>query len=139
MKSNPFVLIDTDVFSILKVGRKQDERIREWKQVVYGKVLLISFQTKAEVLSGAASLQYGEKRLEQLNEHLSMMAVVYPDDEVINAYAHLTADAKRVGHAIAQPDQTADRWIAATAIAKDLPLLTGNRKHFLDAPKLTLL
>lgn len=101
---------------------------------------LISFQTRAEVLSGVYLAGWGERRLSAVLEHLEATPTVDEDIEVIEAYARLLADAQKVGHALGDKrNHVGDRWIAACAIAKDLPLLTGNRRHFENAPGLTLL
>lgn len=101
---------------------------------------MIAFQTRAEVLSGAYLAGWGERRLEAARQQLDATPTVDEDAEVVDAYARLLADARSVGHPLGDTAQhVGDRWIAACAIAKGLPLLTGNRKHFAQAPALDLL
>ncbi len=59
------------------------------------------------------------------------------DDEVIEAYAELTAVCRQTGHALQHKINTGDRWVASCAIAKDLPLLAGDA-IYLNAPNLSL-
>lgn len=44
----------------------------------------------------------------------------------MEAFAKLTAECKRMGHALHDKVHTGDRWIAACAIAKDIELLAGD-------------
>lgn len=137
-------LIDTDVFSALyvtpeRVVEKQGHPVSVWKAALTGRRPVISFQTRAEVLSGAYRADWGEKRLQAVTAKLDSMPTIDEDRDVVDAYARLVADSHRVGHPFGQTSHhVGDRWIAACAIAKGLPLLTGNRKHFDGAPGLTL-
>lgn len=42
------------------------------------------------------------------------------------------------GHPLGQPEHSNDAWIAATAVAHGVPLVTGNRRHFVGARNLTV-
>ena len=65
--------------------------------------------------------------------------VIEADDDVIDAYATLVAEARACGHPLGSTkEHTGDRWIAACAVAKGVPLLTGNSRHFTGAPRLVL-
>ncbi|MDM4762162.1 hypothetical protein QT381_03975 [Galbitalea sp. SE-J8] len=92
------------------------------------------------MLSGAHLAGWGEHRLEAVVAKLDSTPTVDEDREVIDAYARLLAEARKSAHPFGdKAHHVGDRWIAACAIAKGLPLLTGNRKHFEKAPGLTLL
>jgi predicted nucleic acid-binding protein len=138
------VLLDTDVFSALHVTPrevvvKQQHPIEAWEATLVGVRSIIAFQTRAEVLGGAYHARWGDKRLAQLRERLDATPTVDEDRDVVEAYARLSAEARAIGHPLGSPSQhTADRWIAACAIAKGVPLLTGNRRHFDQAPGLHL-
>lgn len=56
---------------------------------------------------------------------------------MIDAYAALFAECRRLGHALNGKAHIGDRWIAACAIAKCLPLLAGYG-IYLSAPNLDL-
>jgi len=139
------VLLDTDVFSALyvtppEVVAKQGHPVTAWTAALTGHRPLISFQTRAEVLSGAYLAGWGEHRLEMVAAKLDATPTIDEDREVVDAYARLLADSQKVAHPFGnKAHHVGDRWIAACAIAKGLPLLTGNRKHFENAPGLTLL
>jgi predicted nucleic acid-binding protein len=124
----------------LDTALKQGGPIQSWTDALLGSRPLISFQTRAKVLSGVYLAGWGERRLSAVLEQLDATPTIDEDVEVIDAYARLLADAQKAGHALGDKhNHVGDRWIAACAIAKELPLLTGNRRHFEDAPGLTLL
>lgn len=138
------VLLDTDVFSALYVTprrstEQQGDLVQGWQQALAGHRTVISFQTRAEILDGAYRAVWGDKRLAATRALLDATPTIYVDDEVVEARARLRAAATATGHPLGAPrDQEADRWVAACAIAKGIPLLTGNLKHFERAPGLVL-
>lgn len=136
------VLIDTDVFSALYVAPEQAEKrglpVAEWRDLLAGKHVFISFQTRAEVLAGLRVSNWGERRLTAARMKLDTAHTVGVDEQVIDAFAGLTAECRRTGHGLHHKIHTGDRWVAATAMAKGLPLLAGDR-IYRAAPGLTLL
>jgi predicted nucleic acid-binding protein len=68
---------------------------------------------------------------------LDSTPTIHSDDEVVSAYAALTAECRRVGHALYDKVHTGDRWIAACVIAKQFDLLAGDA-IYQDAPNLAL-
>lgn len=136
------VLLDTDVFSALfvtpdKTARRQGHPIDEWRAALTGHRVVIAFQTRAEALVGARSANFGEPRTTELIQRLDSTPTVQIDDEVLEAFVTLTVEARAQGRGIGHHHHTADRWIAACAIAKSLPLLSRDG-IFDDAPSLTL-
>lgn len=59
-------------------------------------------------------------------ETLDRTPTIRPDNEVVDAYAALVADCRRLGHALHNREHTGDRWVAACAIAKQFDLLAGD-------------
>ena len=96
---------------------------------------MISFQTRAEVLSGALSGGWGQRRLAEAHDILDRTPTIQSDDDVVDAYAALVAECKTVGHGLQDRRHTGDRWVAACAIAKDLDLLAGDG-IYQDVPNL---
>ena len=146
MSIERIALLDTDVFSVLKIGGAAtritsiQNKAMQWQVILDGYQQVISFQTRAEVLAGAYLAGWGTRRLSSLLTLLDQMPTIDEDDDVIDAYARLLADCRTLGHPLGKlKEHVGDRWIAACAIAKDIPLLTGNKKHFSGAPKLVLL
>ncbi|MDO3634694.1 PIN domain-containing protein [Mycolicibacterium arseniciresistens] len=131
-------LVDTDAFSILYLRRNSDDhRVIGWREYLTGRRVAISFQTRAEVIAGIQMAGWGEQRVAKVRELLDQTPTIRSDDEVIDAYARLTARCRRAGHALHAKEHSGDRWVAACAIAKGLDLVAGDG-IYLDAPDLTL-
>ena len=142
MAGEQVVLLDTNAYSALYVtpdetARKQGYPLEEWRGALRGHRVLIAFQTRAELLIGARSAKWGEPRMKALKERLDATPTVQLDEDVFEAYVTLTVDARGQGVGIGQRPHSADRWIAACAIAKSLPLLSKDA-IFADAPALML-
>lgn len=132
-------VVDTDVFSVLYLRRNSaDPRAVRWREQLTGRRVLISFQTRAEVLAGALGAGWGDRRLAETHEILDHTPTIRPDNEVVDAYASLVAECRRAGHGLQDQRHAGDRWVAACAIAKNLELLAGDG-IYLNAPNLNLL
>lgn len=131
-------VVDSDVFSLLYVVPAiGDPRVQRWQQSLADRRVLIAFHTRAEVLAGALSASWGARRMAKVLDVLNRTPTIHSDDEVVGAYAALTAECRRVGHALHDKVHTGDRWIAACVIAKQLDLLSGDA-IYQDAPNLVL-
>jgi hypothetical protein len=123
--------LDTDVFSAVFVSRdnavKQGLPVESWESALEGYRVLVSVQTVAEMIGGAMAASWGGRRMAALRSLLAATPVVPVDPDVIDAYATLTATCRSAGHALAQKVHSADRWVAASAIAKSLPLFAGDQ------------
>jgi len=122
----PAILLDTDVYSRLyiRARRVKDPTLDGLAGRLVGARVVIAFQTRAEALSGALQASWGDRRVAPLRAQLDATATIGVDDEVIDAFAQLTADCRGRGHALQDKKHTGDRWIAACAVAKGVPLLT---------------
>lgn len=121
------VLVDTDVFSLLFVRLgSSDTRIARWRERLTGRQVLISFQTRTESLVGALVDGWGERRMLELRVILDRTPTVGVDNVVIDAHVALSAECRRTGHALHDKFHTADRWVAACAIAKGVEPLAGD-------------
>lgn len=133
------MLLDTDVWSLLFLpGKATDSRVSEWRSSLIGATVVIATQTRAEVQAGIVMSNWGEQRRHEAHRQLNSTATILVDEPVIHAYAHLTADCKRTGHGLHDKQHTGDRWIAASALAWDLPLLSGDG-IFAGTPSLRLM
>lgn len=136
------VVIDTDVFSSLFLAPGKATRtgkpVARWRTSLAGTRVVICFQTRAEVMAGMLISGWGAHRVAEAQEKLDATPTIGADEEVIAAFAELTARCRNTGHALHDKIHTADRWIAACAIAKKMPLLSGDRVYR-GAPGLTLL
>lgn len=129
------IVIDTDVFSAdLVPGSRLAER---YAPLITGRPAFISFQTAAEVRYGALRRGWGAARMLKLEAKLAQVEIVHTGPDLIAVYARLRAAYEAAGHALAQKEHTADRWIAATAVRLGVPLVS-NDGIFRDAPDLAL-
>ena len=142
MTQNDIVVLDTNVFSLLRTMEitqavRRLPEVRDWLKTLIGRQFVISFQTRAEVLQGAYAAKWGKARLAALHRVLDATRTIPADEVVIDTAARLFAEAKAAGHPLHDKIHTADRWIAASAMAYDLPLFTTDHV-FTDTPGLRL-
>jgi predicted nucleic acid-binding protein len=129
------VVIDTDVYGA-ELVRGSILAIR-YQPILLGRPALISFQTAAELRYGAIRRGWGTNRTRRLEQRIAAAETVHTGPELILVCARLRADCERIGHALAQREHNADRWIAATALRLGLPLVS-NDGIFAGVPGLDL-
>jgi len=127
---NPVVL-DTDVVSFVF---KSDTRAELYLPCLEERQWLISFMTEAELEQWALLSGWSAKRVEWLRVFLRRFAIVPSSHELALKWAHVMVSARRAGRRI----ETADAWVAATALLYDAPLLTHNTSDYLGVPGLRL-
>lgn len=125
-------VVDTDVVSYLYKG---DSRAALYYPHLFGQVLVISFQTVAELRRWTLSVKWGARRRRHLESRLQRYVVEHSSDALCVRWAEAMESAKRNGRPIAP----ADAWVAATALHLGFPLVTHNRAHFLGVDGLTVL
>jgi len=125
-------IVDTDVVSMLFKG---DTRALAYRVHVSGRLLGISFMTLAELERWSLERGWGPKRKHELAEHVSHYAVLPVSRELCVKWAEVTFAAKRRG----RPAQTADAWIAASALYYQVPLITNNQGDYSYIKGLTVL
>ena len=129
----PLVVVDTDVVSIIH-NKDRDERAPYYETALAGRRLLVSFQTLEELLFGARSGGWGQRRINELLRHLERYEVVWPDDEMVELSAIIRDERRARGRAL----DTADAWVAATALTLGCPLASHDR-DFSDIPGLEVI
>ena len=130
----PLLVADTNVVSFLSKDPGHPNALR-YRPVVEGHTLMISFMTLAEMWRGAELDGWGERRRTELRAYLELYVVDAFDPSLCEAWAWLLGLSKRGGHNLSH----ADAWIAATAITRDVPLVSDNVRHFEWIPGLRLL
>ncbi len=122
----PTVVVDTNVFSadLLRATRPLVEL---YQPLLAGRRFLISFQTLAELLYGLRRRDWGARRIQRAQAHIARAEVVWPGPALLEAYVELRVECERAGHALAQREHDADRWIAATALHLGVPLVSHDR------------
>lgn len=129
------IVIDTDVFGADLVRRSA--LAERYEPIIVGRPAFISFQTAAELRYGALRRGWGAKRMRELEASIGAAETVHTGPDLILTYARLRADCERIGHALAQRDHDADRWVAATALRLGIPLVS-NDGIFDNAPGLVI-
>lgn len=117
------VVVDTDVLSFIF---KSDTRGAAYKPHLAGKEIIISFMTLAELNQWAIHRKWGKARKERFDSYRRPFTVLHSDEDLCLKWAEVMEDARRNG----SPIQTADAWVAATALLHDIPVVTHNWKHF---------
>jgi predicted nucleic acid-binding protein len=119
------LLADTDIFvDALRGVKPAGNLLRRPELDVYCSIL-----TKKELLSKEGMKSSEKKKVEEL---LSRAKILRIDEDVQKQFLFLL---NKYGD---KPETRVDYIIAATALAKRLPLLTRNRKHFRHIAELVL-
>lgn len=118
------VLLDTDVASTSLRGRLSPRLLAR----LAGQTWCISFVTLGEMTKWTIVRSWGPRRLSDLAEWRRGVAVLPSDDVVSTVWGEIQARAQLRG----RPRPINDSWIAACALAYDLPLATFNLKDFED-------
>jgi predicted nucleic acid-binding protein len=117
------VVIDTDVISYLY---KHDTRAAVYGPHLDGKLLLISFMVIAELDRWALERQWGERRRHDLETFMQRFTIIEVSRDLCRKWAEATYSARQA----ARPIETADAWMAATALLYRVPLVTNNGRHY---------
>jgi predicted nucleic acid-binding protein len=91
--------------------------------------------TIAELDRWALQRNWGLARQERMAVFLSQFTIILVDRALCRTWAAVGDQARRNG----RPIQAADAWIAATAIALGIPLVTNNRSDFAGIDSLRML
>ncbi len=114
------LLIDTDVLSCVAW---QKPPAKAFEPLLLGKLPFVSFATVGEMYFGAAKANWGERRISKMETILGRYTVIPGTYSVAKRYG----DVKKAFNK--QVDEN-DMWIAATAFAHNLPIITNNLTHF---------
>jgi len=126
------LIIDTDVWSYLYKGRKE---AKLYEPHLQGNILVISFQTQAELLRWARTAAWGERQRQNLKLRLQNYVIEHSSDALSVRWAEAMESARHNG----RPISAADAWIAATALHLSVPLVTHNRSHFIGVDGLNVI
>lgn len=125
------VVVDTDVVSFIF---KRDPRARLFRSHLVGRTLVISFMTFAELLTWPRIRRWSTSRRELLRRHVARYQVHYVDEVLCDVWAQVVAGCRAQG----RPIESADAWIAATALDLGVPLVTHNPDDYAAVEGLAL-
>jgi predicted nucleic acid-binding protein len=95
----------------------------------------VSFQTVAELELWPLIRHWGTRSRRELQEHIDGLAVVEYSRDLARLWAAAMASARQGGREM----ESADAWIAATALLYRVPLVTHNPHDFASVPGLIVI
>ena len=129
--SPSLIVLDTSVVSIIY---NQDSRALFYERRIAGQRPVVSFQTLEEIYCWPLMNGWGDRRRDELMRYLDQHEVIWPNRSLVSISAQLRTERRKVGHTL----NTADAWIAATAIMLSCPLASHDG-DFSDIPRLKLI
>ncbi len=114
-------LLDTNIISFVM---KRHTLAARYQPHLIGHTLAVSFMTVGELLEGAALAGWGARRSAALAATIGGLLVLHSDAAVCQGWADVRSQRR------AQPIGVADAWIAATALAHGIELVTHNPSDF---------
>ena len=114
-------LLDTNIVSFTLKGHSLALR---YQPHLTGHTLAVSFMTVAELLEGAMMANWGVKRMTTLMSTVNGLLILHSDLAVCRRWAEVRVQRRQ------QPISVADAWIAATALANGIELVTHNPSDF---------
>jgi len=118
-------IIGVDINIISYIFRK-DSRANLYEPHLVGRLKIIAAQTFAELELMPLQNSWSEKRHQKLRELLQDYVIIEANKEVCLYWAKIQFEARKNG----TPVSVGDAWIAATALAYSIPLVTHNYKDF---------
>ncbi len=114
------LLVDTDVLSWIALGKPE---AKPFEPLLLDKLPFISFVTVGEMCFGAERANWGKTLVGRMETILKRYTVIPGTYDVAKQYGLV----KRYFR-----DQVGenDMWIAATALAHELAIITNNLRHF---------
>ncbi len=95
-----------------------------YRELIADRPVLVAFQTVTELRYGALRAGWGELRRRRLERRIAELAIVQPDDAMIALCAELRFRCQQAGHALSDKLHDDDRWIAATVLRLEIPLVS---------------
>jgi predicted nucleic acid-binding protein len=125
-------VVDTDVVSFLF---KNDRRAHPYLPLLRDRKLLVSFMTEGELEQWILLAKWGADRIWRFRAFMNRFASVPSSRDLILQWAAAMVAARANGRRI----DTADAWIAATALLYGASLVTHNPKDYMGVPNLIVL
>ena len=117
------VVVDTMIASAW-LGQRDSLRKERWRNRLEHQTWVLPFTVVAEMRFGAEVAGWGARRRAVLDRLILQATVAPPFEDVTDAYVQVRTWAVRTGHGLGAKEHEADRWVAAVAVAANLPLAT---------------
>ena len=117
------VLLDTNVASFLLPSKGDSPQRRLYEPHLRDRILVVSVQVTAEMFRWADENDWGVRRRRELDEFIDSLLVVPHDVALSRTWALVMSRATAIGRRL----EAGDGWIAATAVARRLTLVTHDR------------
>lgn len=114
---------------------KGDSRALSYRTYMTGRLLGISFMTQAELDRWSLDRNWGTVRKTELEAYLTRYTILPANRELCSVWAKVSWEARKKG----RPIQTADAWIAASAVYYQVPLIAHNASDYTMITGLDLL
>lgn len=118
-----FVLLDTSIVSLLHPRRRESDLLEIYAAHMAKQTLTLSFQSVAELWRWAESREWGDEARHGLDIFIKQFLVIPYDYALAQTWARTMHASQREGRRL----ETGDCWIAATAVHRNIPLLTHDR------------
>jgi tRNA(fMet)-specific endonuclease VapC len=125
-------VVDTDVISLVF---KRDTRAEKYLPFLTAPNLLVSFMTEAELERWILQARWGTERVSRFRAYMRRFVSVPTSRDLIVKWAEVMVAASASGRRM----ESADAWIAATALLYDAPLIPNNPRDYAGATGLKLL
>ncbi len=123
------VLLDTTVVSLIHSKKRNVEVLNKYRVHMERKTLALSFQSVAELWSWAEARKWGDEARHKLDLFLKNFLIIPYDYVLAKVWARAMHISRKEGRRL----DTGDCWIVATAVHRNIPLLTHDR-DFLGLP-----
>jgi tRNA(fMet)-specific endonuclease VapC len=130
--ADDIVVVDTNVISFFFKG---DTRASLYQTHLGGRLQVIAAQTRAELEFWTLINNWGQRRRTALHDYLKNFVLAEAGEAICSRWAEVQNNARKQGH----PISVSDAWIAATALAHVLPLVTHNPDDFKNVAELVVI
>jgi predicted nucleic acid-binding protein len=120
------VVIDTNILGA-ELTPRGAATVERYRTILAGRAAIASFMTEGELWYGAIRARWGEGRLLDLQRLLHTVHVAYPDPRMVALQIALRVRCAAGGHGLAEKVHEADRWVAATALYYQVPLISDDK------------
>jgi tRNA(fMet)-specific endonuclease VapC len=121
--TDKYVVVDTNVVSYMLKGHSL---AAVYLPHLKGRIIVLSFQTTAELRTWSKVKNWGPKSLARLDEFVGNCLVVNQTTALSVKWAEIMEQSTRRG----KGTLAGDAWIAATALLHGVPLVSHDRKDF---------